>query len=128
MSGHRARPHLPGRHAIEAYGKGGFRFGGMSHQGSILCLPSGVYAWGAASMDEVDEAALAPVLDERADGAQFLLLGSGATLRRLPEALSFALRAQRLSVDTMATAAACATYNIMLGEGRPVAAALIAVP
>ena len=33
--------------AVTAYGNGGFRFADMSHKGSILCLPSGVYAWDA---------------------------------------------------------------------------------
>jgi len=40
-------PHLPQAAAIEAYGKGGFRFAEMSHRGSILCLPSGIYGWEA---------------------------------------------------------------------------------
>ena len=35
----------PGRAPIDAYGNGGFRFAEMSHRGSILCLPSGIYAW-----------------------------------------------------------------------------------
>ena len=35
----------PGRAPIDAYGNGGFRFADMSHRGSILCLPSGIYAW-----------------------------------------------------------------------------------
>ena len=33
---------------IDAYGKGGFRFAGMSHRGSLLCLPSGIWAWPVA--------------------------------------------------------------------------------
>ena len=37
--------HFPGRAPIEAYGNGGFRFAGMSHRGSLLCLPSGIYGW-----------------------------------------------------------------------------------
>ena len=34
---------------IEAYGKGGFRFAGMSHRGSLLCLPDGIWAWPVAT-------------------------------------------------------------------------------
>ena len=43
-----ARPapaHYPQRAPIDAYGNGGFRFAGMSHRGSVLFLPSGIYAW-----------------------------------------------------------------------------------
>ena len=57
--------HFPGKAPIESYGRGGFSFAGMSHRGSILVLPSGIYAWPA------DAAALKPedfamVLAERA--------------------------------------------------------------
>ena len=37
--------HLPRSAPIEAYGKGGFAFADMSHRGSLLCLPSGIYGW-----------------------------------------------------------------------------------
>ena len=53
---------LPGRHQLEAYGNGGFRFGGMSHRGSVLALPSGVRAWPVRSVSEIGEAALAPII------------------------------------------------------------------
>ncbi len=45
QDGTKDRPHLPLRVPVEGYGKGGFRFGGMSHRGSLLCLPSGLWAW-----------------------------------------------------------------------------------
>lgn len=124
---HRSRPHLPGRPVIDAYGKGGFRFGDMSHRGSILCLPSGVYAWEVASFADVTEASLAPVLAERAEGIEFLLIGTGAKHQIVPDTLRWPFRAAGISVDAMDTGAACRIYNIMLAERRPVAAALIAV-
>ena len=67
---------LPGRHLLEAYGNGGFRFGGMSHRGSILALPSGVRAWPVRGVSEIDEAALAPIIAE-AEAIEILLLGTG---------------------------------------------------
>lgn len=128
MSDHRRRPHLPGRAAIDAYGNGGFRFGGMSHRGSILCLPSGVYAWKPGTMDEVDRASLAPILAERGTDLAFLLIGTGSELSRLDNRLRFHFNGSGISLDAMTTGAAARTYNIMLAEGRPVAAALLAVP
>ena len=68
-------PHLPRRAPIEAYGKGGFRFAGMSHRGSLLCLPSGVWAWPPAAPTEINAAALAPVFAE-ADAIDLFLLGT----------------------------------------------------
>ncbi len=116
---------LPGAHAIEAYGTGGFRFGGMSHIGSILALPSGVHAWAVKVAAQVGEETLAPVLAE-ADAIDLLLLGMGALPVPIGEALRWRLREARMTVDVMNTAAAARTYNILLGEGRRVGAALIA--
>ena len=121
-----ATPRYPGRAPIDAYGNGGFRFAEMSHRGSILCLPSGIYAWQAGSPDEIEAAALAPVLAER-DALDLLLLGTGRR-SQLPRAeLRRAFDAAGVALEVMDTGAACRTYNVLLGEGRPVGAALLAV-
>ena len=116
---------LPGQHAVEGYGAGGFRFGEMSHRGSILALPSGVYAWGAIGPGDLGLAAFARVLDER-DAIDHLLIGTGTTMLPIFE-LRDALRAAGLRAEPMTTAAAARTYSILLGEKRRVAAALLAV-
>jgi len=119
-------PHLPGRAPIDAYGNGGFRFAGMSHRGSLLCLPSGIWAWPVTGPAAIDEAALAPLFAEAGD-IELFLLGTGAAPWLLPEALRWQLRDRRLVVEAMPTGAAVRTYNIVLGENRRVAAGLIAV-
>ena len=60
-----ARAHLPQQVPIEAYGNGGFRFGGMSHKGSILCLPSGIWDWHVATVVDLDRESLSQVLEIR---------------------------------------------------------------
>ena len=55
---------VPGRHLIDAYGNGGFRFAEMSHRGSILALPSGVVAWPVTSMADLTAASLEPIFKE----------------------------------------------------------------
>jgi uncharacterized protein len=117
---------LPGRHGIDAYGNGGFRFGDMSHRGSILLLPSGVHAWGVERADAIDAASLAPVLAER-EGIELLLVGTGPEIVFLPDALRQRLKAAGIGLDAMQTGAAARTYNILAAENRKVAAALIAV-
>jgi uncharacterized protein len=114
----------PGRVPIEAYGNGGFRFAGMSHRSSILCLPSGVHAWQPAT--PLDAASLAPVLDEKAQ-LSLLILGTGRRQEMPPAELRRAFAEARVALEAMDTGAACRTYNVLLAEGRPVAAALIAV-
>jgi len=117
---------LPGQHAIDGYGHGGFAFGGMSHRGSILALPSGICAWTVTRLADVDEASLAPLLNEPRGTIEFVLFGCGERLQPLPAALRKLLNGAGLRCDAMATRHAVSTYNILLGERRLVAAALIA--
>ena len=117
---------FPGRAPIEAYGNGGFRFAGMSHRGSILALPSGIEAWGAASAAEITPPSLARLIAE-ASTIDILLVGCGDALVPLSREARAALRSAGLEPELMATGAAVRTYNVLLSEERAVAAALIAV-
>ncbi len=119
-------PHLPHRAAIDGYGKGGFSFAGMSHRGSLLCLPSGIWAWPVERAADIDEAALARVFVEASDIGLFLL-GAGREPWIMPDPLRLLFHRSKLSVEVARTGTAVSTYNILLGEGRRVAAGLIAV-
>ena len=118
--------HLPQPAPIEAYGNGGFRFGGMSHRGSLLCFPDGIWAWPVTSLADLTAAALASAF-ARADVLDFFLIGGGRDPFVLPEPLRQRFREASLSVDAMATGAAVRTWNVLLAERRRVGAALIAV-
>ena len=118
--------HLPNGAPIEAYGNGGFRFGGMSHRGSLLCLPNGIWASPVTAPKEIDEAALARIF-ENAATVRHCLIGTGKDPAILPAALRQKFRDSGIALETMTTGAAVRTYNILLGENRPVAALLIAV-
>lgn len=118
---------LPGHHELDAYGNHGFRFGGMSHRGSILTTPSGVRAWPVEATVGINVASLAPAIAEAAS-IDLLLIGTGETLTPLAPELLATLREAGLRVDVMSTATAARTYNFLVSEGRQAAAALIAVP
>jgi uncharacterized protein len=119
-------PHLPRAAPIEAYGNGGFRFGGMSHRGSILCLPDGIWAWPVTAVAGLNEDVLAPALG-RAGSLDIFLIGGGRDPFALPHCLHQLFRAANIFVDCLATGPAAQTYNILLEEGRRVGAGLIAV-
>lgn len=119
-------PHLPYPVTLDAYGNGGFRFGAMSHRGSLLCLPDGIWAWPVKNVSELTEAALAPVF-KRAPALDLFLIGAGRDPYALPEPLRARFRALSISVDCLGTGPAAQTYNILLGEKRRVGAGLIAV-
>jgi uncharacterized protein len=115
---------VPGRHKIDDYGKGGFRFADMSHRGSILAGPTGVSALELTTPQEIDAATLDLALASRPD---LLILGTGPDLVPLPAPLRGKLRAAGVGCETMATGAAVHTYNMLIDENRLVAAILIAV-
>lgn len=119
-------PFYPGRAPIDAYGNGGFRFADMSHRGSILCLPSGISAWAPQRPEDLSLQAFAKVLIERSEVA-VLFLGTGTELRHPRVEVRSALAEAGIGLEAMDTGAACRTYNILLAEGRPIAAALLAV-
>jgi uncharacterized protein len=121
-----ATPRYPGRAPIEAYGNGGFRFAGMSHRGSLLCLGDAIVGWPATTAEGLTLDDFALLLAEPS-GIELLLLGTGRDFLLPSVSLRTGLREAGIRIEPMDTGAACRTYNVLLGEGRPVGAALIAV-
>ena len=122
----RPTPRFPGRAPIEAYGNGGFRFAGMSHRGSILCLPSGIIAWDAADVSAVGPDLLR-LIEAEGRPAATILLGTGRTPVFPAPGVLQAFRDAGIWLEIMDTGAAARTYNVLLAEDRDVSAALIAV-
>ncbi|WP_108398837.1 Mth938-like domain-containing protein [Devosia submarina] len=118
--------YYPQQVGIDAYGKGGFRFAGMSHRGSLLCLPTGMHAWPAASPPDITAESLKRVF-AAADQIDVLLIGLGPDIAAFPRPLREALRARKIIVEAVSTGGAVRTYNVLLAEERAVAAALLAV-
>jgi uncharacterized protein len=119
------RPHLPYQAPIEAYGNGGFRFAGLSHRGSLLCLPDGIWAWAVAAASDLTPVALGLVF-ERAARLDLFILGTGRVTWTVSPLLRDEFRQYSLKWEAMPTSAAIRTYNVLVVEGRRVAAGLIA--
>jgi uncharacterized protein len=112
-----------GRQVIERYGANGFRVAGVVHRGSILVFPDRTEPWVAVHASSVTFESLAPVVEY--GGVQILLLGLGRRISAVPVALRAALRSAGIVLEVMDTGAACRTYNVLVGEERRVAAALL---
>lgn len=119
-------PHLPHQVLIDAHGADGFRFRGMSHRGSVLCLPQGIWAWPVTHAGDITNATLSRVFAAASD-LDFFIIGSGTAPWRPPDELRERFREAHVSLDTMTTGPAVRTYNVMLMEGRRVGAGLIAI-
>lgn len=126
MSDQPANGFYPGQAPIDAYGDGGFRFAGMNHRGSLLALPGGIRAWDAVGIEDLTSDSFAPLFAER-DRIEFVVLGTGAKQWFAAPALRQEFEALGLGLEAMTTGAAARTYNVLLAEGRKIAAALLAV-
>lgn len=104
---------------IDGYGPGFFRIGGKVHHGAVLTSGRGTQAWGG-----YDDLATLLAL---ADHVDVIFLGTGADIAHAPTDLRQALEDAGIGVETMASPAAARTYNVLVSEGRRVAAALLAV-
>lgn len=123
-------PLIPvGRQIIESYGDGRFRIANILHEGSVLVFPGKTLSWPVTDMASLDLASLVPISEAAKQGEiELLLIGCGPRLAQIPRDLRAALRAEGVVIEPMDTGAAARTFNVLLAEGRRVAAALIAVP
>jgi uncharacterized protein len=113
---------------VRAYRPGGFTIGVTRWEGSVLLLPDRVERWAPLDPEALRAEDLHSLRPLAGGAVSLLLLGLGATGRRLPPALLAELRSWGLAIEAVATPAACRTWNLLLAEGRPAAAALIALP
>jgi uncharacterized protein len=122
-------PLIPGgRQIIESYGEGRFRIGGQVHAGAVLVFPERTIAWPVKAAGEATLENLEAVLSAGRDGSvDLLLFGQGPRMLMLSPALRQGLREAGIVIEPMDTGAACRTYNVLMAEGRRVAAALIPV-
>lgn len=119
--------HFPGRAQIEAYGNGGFRFAGMSHVGSLISLPSGIYGWNVKTIDDLLSPAAYETLFSETDTIEVFLLGTGMDIVPVKPDIRAMFRERNIMINSMGTGAAVRTFNVMLAESRAVAAGFLAV-
>jgi uncharacterized protein len=111
------------QYTFTAYGDGYVSVNAIRHTGNVVVLPERVITdWTQADFEtlDVDDFEALAALD-----SEIILLGTGRQLRfPRPELLQPLIRAQK-GLEVMDLQAACRTYNVLAGEGRKVAAALI---
>jgi uncharacterized protein len=108
--------------AVTAYGPGFIEINKVRHDSAVLLTPERVEAWAVESFEALGEADFERLRDLN---AEVVLLGTGSRQHFPHPRLSRSLADARIGLEAMNTAAACRTYNILMAEGRKVAAALI---
>ncbi len=114
---------MEGRNAIARHGEAGVVVNGIEYRSSVLVPWQGdVVAWPVPDFSALEAghfAALAALQPE------LVIFGSGGRLRFPPASALRTLIERRIGIETMDSAAACRTYNVLLAEGRSVVAALL---
>ncbi len=92
---------------------------------ALIVMPERIVPWNAGSFDTLSAADFEVFagLD-----LEVLLLGTGSRLRFPHPRLTASLSRRHVGVDAMDLQAACRTYNILMAEGRKVAAVLLLEP
>ena len=112
--------------AVTGYDASWIAVNGVRHSNSLIVSALGLLIpWERSHFDQLQDSDLAQLLALKDQGIELIVLGSGKQLRFLPPTWLKSLHAHQLGVECMDTPAACRTYNILAGEGRRVAAALL---
>jgi uncharacterized protein len=112
--------------SVTAYGEGWIAVNGQRHSNSLVLTPKGqLLPWPCSRFELLEASHFDMLIELATEPPELIVFGSGSKLRFAPPALLRGLMARRIGVETMDTAAACRTYNILAGEGRRVVAALL---
>lgn len=109
---------------IQAFVGCSFRVDEVVHEGGVKLTPLAAMPWDAPAMSELSVDDLADLL-ALGPAPEFLLLGTGATLRRPDPALVAAVEARGFGIEVMDSRAAARAWGVLRGEDRWIAAALL---
>ena len=110
---------------IEGYGDGGFRLKGRKFVGGLSVYADAFHPHDVANSDDLTVAAL-EVFSKSGDKPELILIGTGNSMKLLPSQFRKEAQAVGYAIEFMDTGAAARTYNVLLMEGRKVAAFLVA--
>lgn len=113
---------------IQSYGPGLFRVSGNSYEKTgLVVFPDRVERWAVSGPFETLGAADFSLVLDSAGSVDVALMGCGPRMQFAGPALRQAFRDRGIALEPMDTGAACRTYNVLLAEGRRVAAMLLPV-
>lgn len=120
-----ADPRAPGP-VVKGFSGNRFRIDDRIADAAILLTPTAALDWAVADMADVSLASLAPVLVMEPP-PEFILLGTGAAMRRPSPSLIADLAARGIGIEAMDSRAAARAWGVLRGEDRWIAAALLPI-
>lgn len=117
-----------GQKIIQSYASGRFKISGEMFETALIVTPDEIFEWNVsvAKAEDLSFADFKPLMDIAAD-LDVVLLGGGQSMPFIKPILKQQLKDNGIYIDAMDTGAACRTYNVLMAEGRRVAAALLPV-
>ena len=109
---------------IEEYRKGSFQIRGKHFDTPIFLMPHNVSEWCPHDITALTQNDFDAFVAQHVHDVELLLIGCGDKMTMPPVALRQYLKKHNIAMDMMDTGAACRTYNVLMGEGRKIAAAL----
>ena len=109
---------------IRSYGPGHFMIGQREWRSPILVTPTFTTVWDVTRAEDLSLDSLAP-LKAAPTPTELLVLGCGPRAILVAPAVRAALKGAGMALEVVDTGSACRTYNVLLAEGRRVAAALV---
>jgi uncharacterized protein len=104
---------------FDGYGPGFFRIAGNVVEGAVILSGRGLVGWnGYADV---------PALTRLAGEIDVIFVGTGSEIAHVPADLRAAVETAGIGLEVMNTPAACRTFNVLIGEGRRVAAAVLPI-
>lgn len=111
---------------VQRYGDGGFFISGKQYNGSVCIIGEETVAWNIDKAEDITLESLQTFIEQN-EKIEILLVGCGKLTAFIHPDIKSELKHHNIVIDAMDSGAACRTYNILMSEGRRVAAALIAV-
>jgi len=109
---------------VQGFSGRGFRVDGVVHTGGLWLTPTRATSWAAPAIDALQPGDVAELL-AGSPPPEFLLLGTGPTMRRPSPAFTAAIEAMGFGVEAMDSRAAARAWIVLRGEGREIVAALL---
>jgi uncharacterized protein len=113
-----------GQNLVRAYAPGSVTINDKAYSRSLIVTPQTLTDWPPASFADLLAAHFEMLAELR---PEVVILGTGVKLRFPPPSLTRALVEANIGLEVMDTGAACRTYNILMGDGRRVVAALLMI-
>jgi uncharacterized protein len=119
-----ARDAGPAGPVVRGFAGGGFVVDGVTYAAGLKLTPERAIGWDAPALDALGVDDLADLL-ALAPSPEFILIGTGAALRRPPRELVTAIEALGIGIEAMDSRAAARTWGVLRAEDRWIAAALL---